>query len=71
MKIYKKYKEKPFSGLPNSWAKRMKLEKMNHCDQNKPTFIEFINTNFLLYLRAANTFLSAEQNLKQALNKML
>lgn len=32
------------SGLPNAWGKENEnLEKKkNHCDQNKPTFIEFI-----------------------------
>lgn len=31
------------SGLPNAWGKENEMfGKKNHCDQNKPTFIEFI-----------------------------
>lgn len=43
IKRKKKTIRKPLSGLPNAWGKENEMfGKKNHCDQNKPTFIEFI-----------------------------
>lgn len=47
----KKKIRKPLSGLPNAWGKENEMfGKKNHCDQNKPTFIEFIKKNQMRFL---------------------